>query len=191
MAMRFYATIGGNILSATQYNDYLTLLTVYEPTLALISKNGERKLSLEELVLDKRKLATKPDELLKEIIIPVPPENSNSSFIKFDRRRILIAGVVTGAVLLALKDNVIEDIRISFDMVREKRVPGRARKTEKFLRGKELSSEVLEEAAEKILPSEMQRLTDWWTNAEYRLEMSKVVLRRNILRSARRIRGEE
>jgi len=189
MAMRFYATIGGNILSATQYNDYLTLLTVYEPELVLVSKEGERRLTLEQLVLDKRKLAIKPDELLKEIIIPVPPENTSSSFMKFDRRRILIAGVVTGAVLLTLNDNVIEDVKISFDMIREKRVPGRAKKTEEFLRGKELSEEVVEEAAEKILPSEMERVSDWWTTAEYRLDMSKVVLKRNIFRAARRIRG--
>ncbi|MCE4618058.1 MAG: FAD binding domain-containing protein [Desulfurococcales archaeon] len=191
MAMRFYATIGGNILSATQYNDYLTLLTVYEPELVLVSKEGERRLTLEQLVLDKRKLAIRPNELLKEIIIPVPPENTSSSFIKFDRRRILIAGVVTGAVLLTLNDNMIEDIKISFDMIREKRVPGRAKKTEEFLRGKELSEEVVEEAAEEILPSEMERVSDWWTTAEYRLDMSKVVLKRNIFRAARRIRGEK
>jgi len=157
----------------------------------LVSKEGERRLTLEQLVLDKRKLAIKPDELLKEIIIPVPPENTSSSFMKFDRRRILIAGVVTGAVLLTLNDNVIEDIKISFDMIREKRVPGRAKKTEEFLRGKELSEEVVEEAAEKILPSEMERVSDWWTTAEYRLDMSKVILKRNIFRAARRIRGEK
>ncbi len=191
MAMRFYATIGGNVLSATQYNDYLTLLTIYEPELVLVSKKGERRLTLEQLVLDKRKLAIRPDELLKEIIIPLPLENTSSSFIKFDRRKILIAGVVTGAVLLTLKDNVIEDIKISFDMIREKRVPGRARKTEEFLRGKELSKEVVEEAAEEILPREMERVSDWWTTAEYRLDMSKVVLKRNIFRAARRIRGEK
>ncbi len=189
MAMRFYATIGGNILSATQYNDYLTLLTVYEPILVLVSKSGERRLTLEQLVLDKRKLAIKPDELLKEIIVPLPPENTSSSFMKFDRRKILIAGVVTGAVLLTLDDNVIRDIKISFDMVQEKRVPRRAKKTEGFLRGKELSEEVVEEAAEEILPSEMERVSDWWTTAEYRLDMSKVVLKRNIFRAARRIRG--
>ncbi len=189
MAMRFYATIGGNVLSATQYNDYLTLLTVYEPELLLVNKEGERRLTLEQLVLDKRKLAIRPEELLKEIIIPLPTENTSSSFIKFDRRRILIAGVVTGAVLLALRDNVIEDIRISFDMVRGKRVPGRAKKTEEFLRNKELSEEVVEEAADEILPSEMERVSDWRTTAEYRLDMSKIVLKRNIFRAARRIRG--
>ena len=189
MAHRFYATIGGNILSATQFNDYITLLLVYDASVTLRSVNGERTLKLEEFLIDKRRVDIKPNELLVEISFRAPPENSSSSFIKFDRRRLLIAGVVTGAALLTLEDDVIKDVRVSFDMVRDKRIPARARKTEEFLRGKKLSLEVLEEAAEKVLPTEMVRVTDWWTTAEYRMDMSKVVLKRNILRAAERIRG--
>ncbi len=189
MAMRFYATLGGNILSATQYNDYITLLLVYDASVTLKSVNGERTLKLEEFLIDKRKVDLKPNELLTEISFKVPPENSSSSFIKFDRRKLLIAGVVTGAAYLELDGDVIKDVRISFDMVREKRIPARAKKTEEFLKGKQFSLELLEEASEKILPSEMERISDWWTTAEYRMDMSKVVLRRNLLRAAERIRG--
>ncbi len=188
MAMRFYATLGGNIVSATQYNDYITLLLVYDAKLRLRSVNGERIVGLEDFLIDKRKVDLKPNELITEIFFKLPPENSSSSFIKFDRRRILIAGVVTGAAYLELDGNTIKDVRISFDMVRDKRIPARARKTEEFLKGKELSGELLEEAAEKVLPTEMVRITDWWTTAEYRMDMSKVVLRRSILKAAERIR---
>ncbi len=188
MAMRFYATIAGNLVSATQYNDYITLLLVYDAKLKLQSVNGVRELSLEDFLIDKRKVDLKPNELITEISFKLPPENSSSSFIKFDRRRILIAGVVTGAAYLELDGNTIKDVRVSFDMVRDKRIPARAKKTEEFLRGKELSEEVLEEAAENVLPTEMVRITDWWTTAEYRMDMSKVVLKRNILKAAERIR---
>ncbi len=188
MAMRFYATLGGNLVSATQYNDYITLLLVYDAKLKLQSVNGVRELSLEEFLIDKRKVDLRPNELITEISFKLPPENSSSSFIKFDRRRILIAGVVTGAAYLELEGNTIKDVRVSFDMVRDKRIPARARKTEEFLKGKELSEEILEEAAEKVLPTEMVRITDWWTTAEYRMDMSKVVLKRNILKAAERIR---
>lgn len=188
MALRFYSTIGGNIASATQYNDYITLLLVYDAKLRLRSVHGERILGLEEFLIDKRKTDLKPNELITEIFFKLPPENSSSSFMKFDRRRLLIAGVVTGAVYLELDGDTISEVRISFDMVRDKRVPARARMTEEFLRGKKLSEEVLEEAAENTLVREMKRITDWWTTAEYRLDMSKVVLKRNILQAAKRIR---
>lgn len=188
MAMRFYATIAGNIVSATQYNDYITLLLVYDAKLKLSSVNGSRIVRLEDFLIDKRKTDLKPNEIIEEIIIPEPPENSSSSFMKFDRRAILIAGVVTGATLLHLDGNKIADVKISFDMVREKRIPARAKKTEEFLRGRDFSEEIIVEAAEKVLPTEMKRVTDWWTNAEYRLDMSKIVLKRNLLRCAKRIR---
>ncbi len=188
-ALRFEATIGGNIVSATQYNDYITLLLVYDAKLRILSVNGERTVSLEDFLIDKRKVDLKPNELIYEVIIPEPPENSSSSFYKFDRRKLLIAGVVTGAAFLHLEDEKIADVKISFDMVRDKRIPARAKKTEEFLKGKEFSEELLERAAEEVLTKEMIRVTDWWTTAEYRMDMSKVVLKRNLLRAYKRIKG--
>ncbi len=187
-AMRFEATIGGNILSATQYNDYITISLVYNARVKLVSLNGERELSLEEFLIDKRKTARKPDELLTEIIIEKAPENASSAFIKFDRRSLLIAGIVTAAAYLELEGDTIKDVRIAFDMVK-KRVPGRAYETEKFLRGKQLTLETIKEAAYNVLPKEMTRITDWWTTAEYRMDMSRVALKRALLKAAERIKG--
>ncbi|MET1160846.1 MAG: FAD binding domain-containing protein [Thermoprotei archaeon] len=191
ISIRFMATLGGNIVSATQYSDYITLLLVYDAIVKLRSTKGEREVKLENFVIDKRRVDLKPEELVVEIYFKKPSENCSSSFMKFDRRRLLIAGIVTGAAYMCLDGDTITDIRISFDMVRDKRTPSRAKKVEEFLRGKKFSEELLREAAEKVLPTEMVRISDWWTNAEYRLEMSKVVLRRNLLRIYERIRGGE
>ncbi|MCI4461444.1 MAG: FAD binding domain-containing protein [Thermogladius sp.] len=190
MALRFEATIGGNLNAATQYSDYITLLLAFDANVKLESVKGVRELKLSEYIVDKRKTALNPNELLVEVSFKEPPAESSSSFIKFDRREILIAGIVTEATYLHLEDDVIKDVRIAFDMVSGKRIPARAVKTEEFLRGKRFSSEVVEEAAEKILPSEMTRVTDWWATAEYRLEMSKVSLKRGLKLAYERIRGE-
>jgi carbon-monoxide dehydrogenase medium subunit len=188
MALRFEATIGGNIMTATQYSDYATLLLVYDARVKLLSTRGSRILSLEELLVDKRVTGAKPDELLVEVLFPEPPRSASSAFVKFDRREVLIAGVVTSATYLDLEGDVIRDVRVSFDMVREKRVPRRARVTEGFLRGKRFTDEVLFEASERVLSGEMERVTDWWTTAEYRLDMSKVALRRGLYKCYERIK---
>jgi carbon-monoxide dehydrogenase medium subunit len=109
--------------------------------------------------------------------------------VKFDRREVLVAGVVTSAAYLDLEGDVIRDVRVSFDMVREKRVPRRAHVTEGFLRGKRFTDEVLFEASERVLSGEMERVTDWWTTGEYRLDMSKVALRRGLYKCYERIKG--
>ncbi|WP_440059115.1 FAD binding domain-containing protein [Thermogladius sp. 4427co] len=189
MALRFEATIGGNINAATQYSDYITLLLAFDASVRVESVKGVRELKLSEFIVDKRKTALNPNELVTEIVFKEPPANSSSSFVKFDRREILIAGIVTEATYLAIEGGKIKDVRISFDMVSGKKIPSRAYKTEEFLKGKEFSDEVLEEAAEKILPSEMERVSDWWTSADYRLEMSKVSLKRGLKTAYRRIVG--
>ncbi|WP_434731591.1 FAD binding domain-containing protein [Thermogladius sp. KZ2Tp1] len=189
MALRFEATIGGNLNAATQYSDYITLMLVFDASVRLESVKGVRELKLSEFVLDKRKTALNPNELVTEVVFREPPLDSSSSFVKFDRREILIAGIVTEATYLHLEGDTIKDVRISFDMVAGRRIPARALKTEEFLRGKSFTNDLLEEAAEKVLPSEMSRVTDWWTTADYRLEMSKVSLKRGLKLAYERVKG--
>ncbi|MEM4913992.1 MAG: FAD binding domain-containing protein [Desulfurococcaceae archaeon] len=177
LAIRFSATIGGNIATATQYSDYIPLLLVYDARVKLASVDGERELSLEEFLLDNRATALKPHELITEITFDYPPDKTSSAFVKFDRRSLLIAGVVTCAVYATLVDGVMRDVRVAYDMVIDKRIPARIREIEDFLKGKVYTEELVEKAAEDVLPRVMKRITDWWTTAEYRLEMSKVALK--------------
>jgi len=189
MSIRFMATIGGNIVTATQYSDYITLLLVYDAYLRIKSLNGERIVKLEDFLIDRRTVDLKSNELLVEIFFDEPGENCSSSFMKFDRRRLLIAGVVTNATYLCLEDDVVKDVRISFDMVRDKRIPARVKLVEEYLRGRRYSREIVVEAAENILGREMVRISDWWTSGEYRFEMSKITLIRNLERTVERIKG--
>jgi len=189
LSLRFMATIGGNIVSATQYNDYITLLHVYDAYLKLSSLNGERVVSLKDFVKDKRVVDLKPNEVLVEIFFKAPGMNCSSSFMKFDRRKQLIAGIVTGATYMCLENDVITDIRVSFDMVSDKKIPSRAYMVEDYLRNQLFSQELVDKVVEEILPREMKRVSDWWTTGEYRLEMSKVVLRRNLYKTRERVYG--
>lgn len=187
MALRFTATIGGNIATATQYSDYITLLLTYDTSIRTIGVRGERLVKLEDFVVDVRKTLMEPDEIVKEIEFREPPLKTSSVFIKFDRRNLLIAGIITSALYMTLEENVIKDIRVSYDMVRDKKIPGRAREVEDYLRDRALDEKVVEEAVNEILPKTMHRVTDWWTTAEYRLEMSKLALRRGIFTVKERI----
>lgn len=189
IVLRFEATIGGNINAATQYSDYVTLLLAFDASVKLESVKGSRELKLWEYVVDKRTTARRPNEILTEVSFNEPPAKSSSSFVKFDRREILIAGIVTEATYLWVEDGVIKDVKLAFDMVSDKRAPSRAIKTEEFLRGRAFSEDVITEAAEKILPQEMRRVSDWWATAEYRMDMSKVALKRGLKLAYSRIGG--
>jgi carbon-monoxide dehydrogenase medium subunit len=187
IALRFSATIGGNIATATDFSDYIVLLLAYDASVKLIGVNGERVVSLEKLLVNRRKLDLKPGELITEILIPEPPVNASSAFEKFDRRRILIAGLANTASYLHVEGKKILEAKISLDTVGEKRIPERIRILEDLLKGKELSEELIERVIEDLLPRIIKKYTDWWTTAEYRLEMSKVTVKRTLLTVGKRL----
>jgi carbon-monoxide dehydrogenase medium subunit len=187
IALRFSATIGGNIATATDFSDYIVLLLAYDASVKLIGVNGERVVSLEKLLVNRRKLDLKPGELITEILIPEPPVNASSAFEKFDRRRILIAGLANTASYLHVEGKKILEAKISLDAVGEKRIPERIRILEDLLKGKELSEELIERVVEDLLPRIIKKYTDWWTTAEYRLEMSKVTVKRTLLTVGKRL----
>ena len=66
--------------------------------------------------------------------------------------------------------------------------PKRAIKIEKFLKGKELTSEVVAEAAE-LIPEEIAPITDIRATKEYRTHMCKVMFKRGIIAAKERMEG--
>lgn len=187
MSLRFMATIGGNIATATDFSDYLVLLLAYDAKVRVSGVNGERVVPLEEFIVERRKPDLKPGEIITEVFFTEPPLNTSSAFEKFDRRSILIAGLANSAVYLHVNNGRISDAKISLDMIKGKRIPGRLKVLEESLKDREFSIELIEKTIEDIIPKHVEKYTDWWTTAEYRLEMTKTSVKRALLRAAKRI----
>jgi xanthine dehydrogenase iron-sulfur cluster and FAD-binding subunit A len=107
--------------------------------------------------------------------------------MKIDKRRGHIMGLAIGAVYAEYDGDLIKDVRIAFDSV-SKPFPERAFLTESFLRGKKFSEELLREASDTVLPKEMVRYTGRRASAEYRLHLSKVILRRALTKTYERLK---
>ncbi len=175
--IRNVATVGGNLAVGHSFSDLILLSLVLDAEVKLVGSSGERTVPVRELYLDKRKLAKNHDEIITEIRFKELPDNSSTVFMKFDRRSEHIFGYIVTAVYLQLEDGVIKDVRIAFDRV-SRRFPERAYRTEGFLRGKEFSKEVIRQAYNEVLPKEMKRKSDFRASGEYRLHLSKVLMKR-------------
>ncbi len=186
--LRSIATVGGNIGTAHPLSDFAILLLALDAQVKLVSSEGERVVPLEKLYIGKRKLALKKGELLAEVFFKETPTNSSTALMKFDRRWGHSMGYIVTAAYMELEGTRIKDVRIAFDSL-GKPFPERARKTEEFLRGKEFSNELLSEAVNEVLPKEMKRISDYRASAEYRLELSKVLLKRALNGIKSRIEG--
>lgn len=174
--VRNMATVGGNIASSTSSADLIPVFMALDAKVVLSSVNGDRLVPVEKFVLDKRRTARRSNEIVKEVVFMRPPSRAWSAFDKVGRRKILFVALVSVATYLRMEDGKVAEARVALNRVKGK-VPGRATRTESFLRGKELNDGVLEEASE-VLASELQLTSDFRASAEYRLRVGKVLFKR-------------
>lgn len=180
--IRNWGTIGGNLVNASPAADSAPALLVLEGEVVLVSKRGERQIPLDSFFLGPGLTILEKDEVLKEILVPLPPENSVSTFLKLGRRKSLDLAIVNVAVLLHLAPatNYCLEARIALGAVSP--TPIRIRKTEEFLTGKILKEEIIREAGWRA-QEECQPISDIRASASYRQEMVKIMVERAIKKS--------
>jgi len=182
--LRNMATIGGNLCNASPAADTAPPLLVLNAEVKLNSVDGERTVPLMKFFTGPKQTVLKPNELMTEIIIPKPPENSGMKFIKLGRRNAHTLSIVAVAALVKVEDERFGDVRIALNAVAP--TPIRALKTEKALIGENVSIEVIEEKV-KLVAEEVNPITDVRASAEYRREMSVVLTRDAIIESLKNL----
>jgi carbon-monoxide dehydrogenase medium subunit/xanthine dehydrogenase FAD-binding subunit len=178
--IRAQATIGGNIVNASPAADVNPCLIAHEAVVELVSASGKRSMPLHDFLLGPGKTALKEDELVTVIECDAL-QGYGGSFEKVGHRRSLVISLACLAfsVRLDADDRVIEDARIGLAGVCA--VPSRLRDVEIFLRGKTLSEELLEEAADMPLHFVQSR-----TRQEYRRDILRGFMMRGLITAAKR-----
>ena len=178
--IRAQATIGGNIVNASPAADVNPCLIAHEAVVEIVSASGKRTLPLHDFLLGPGKTALKEGELLTAIECDALP-GYGGSFEKVGHRRSLVISLacLSFSVRLDADGRVIEDARIGLAGVCP--VPVRLRSVEGFLRGKKLSEELLEEAADMPLDLVQSR-----TRQEYRRDILRGFMMRGLITAAKR-----
>ena len=171
--VRNMATIGGNLCRASPSADAAVALLALDAEALISGPNGTRRVPLEDFFIGPRATALRPDEILTGVYVPYPPEGAGSSFIKVGRTMLDLA-IVNIAVDLRLRGGAVDHCRMAMGAVAPK--PLRLRDVEGFLIGRELTSEVLEEAAGRVEAS-IKPITDIRAAAEYRRAVSRALMR--------------
>ena len=183
MGIRNRATMVGNICSAVPSLDSGPALLLYEATVVVKGKDGERRIPIEEWFLGPRKTALKEGEIVEYIEVPLPDKKHGGCYIKLGRYNGEDLAQV-GVGVLALSGN---EYRVAFCAVGPK--PNRARKIEELLKGKEITDSVIEDA-KKLVEEEISPITDIRATKEYRMHMAKVMLDRALKAAVERLNGK-
>jgi carbon-monoxide dehydrogenase medium subunit len=183
--IRNMATIGGNLCTASPSADVGCCLVALSAMLKFASLNGTRTCPIKGFFVGPGVTVLKADEILTEIQVPSLPPNTGTSFQKIGRVSEDIAKV-NAAAALTISKGMCKNISISIGSCAPTII--RAEKAERFLVGKELKEDVIEEAA-NIASGETNPITDVRSTTEYRKHLSKVLVSRAIQKAQERIGG--
>ena len=111
--IRNRGTIGGNIVNASPAGDLLAPLMAYKAKFKLLSGKDETLVPAENFFLGPKKTILKPDQLLTQIILPLPKKKTYGCWIKIGKRKALIIATITLALVVEMaEDNkTVKDVR--------------------------------------------------------------------------------
>jgi aerobic carbon-monoxide dehydrogenase medium subunit len=187
--VRNMATVGGNLGTAISSSDFIPVLMALDARIKASGHGSSREMSVEELIPSKRCVTCAPHEVMTEIYFHDMGGNEYCGFEKLGRRVIMDVAMISSTVYLKLdvSKKKIEDVRAVFNRLKGK-IPGRARKTEEYLKGKPCNEKTVEGAL-KILAGELNLTSDYRASKEYREAMAAVLFKRNLAKCVEKIQG--
>lgn len=175
--IRRRATIGGNLCNAAPSADTAPSLLVMGATVKIEGKEGCENALVEDFITGPGMTVLTGRKVLTDIMIPNPPPNSGSVYLKHTRAKGHDLAAVGVAALLVMDGEIIKDVKIGLGAVAP--TPIRAKKAEEILKGKRPDDTVLQESAQAAA-FESRPIDDLRSSAEYRRKMVAVLVKRAV-----------
>jgi carbon-monoxide dehydrogenase medium subunit len=186
--IRHLATVGGNVCNASPAGDTLPALVAYGAECRLIGPQGERTMPLHSFLLGPGRTALQPAELLVELRLPPQQAHTGALYIKHSPRSAMDIAAVGVAALVVLEgdSDVCREARIALGAVAPTVL--RAAAAEALLRGQQLTSELLQEAAGAAM-LEARPIDDLRSTAQHRQAIVASLTRRTLHYALQMARG--
>ncbi len=186
--VRNQGTIGGSLAEADPSGDWGVVLLTLDTSVRCAGSKSERTVPLEEFIKDAYTTVLKHDELVREVIVKVPPKDSGGAYVAFKRCAPVYATVSAAVQLVLDGKNTCRDARIVLGCVGLTAL--RIKEAEAALRGKRLDEKNIQSAA-NAAHEEAQPQSDMRGSAEYKRVLVAALVKRAIGIAARRARGEQ
>lgn len=176
--IRNMATIGGNMANGSPSADLATPMLALDARAVVADLSGKRKMSLAEYLAVARSREMR-NSLLIEIVFPDPPHGRRCawSFQKFGRTEVDISVVNVSAGLQLDARCRVKWCRLALGAVAP--TPIRMPSAETLMTGRTLDQELLTEVCDRV-SSEVHPISDVRASAEYRRELTRVLMGRAI-----------
>lgn len=161
---------------AVSQADTVPALIALGARVVIQSSDEKRDAAIDELFRDDGKdyLNLKLEEMITEILIPNPRPHTGGSYQKVRARKATDFASASASVNITLRSGICEDIRIVLGSVGSS--PLRVVRAEETLRGKKISEDLIEEAAEHAYKGAKPVANILDFPPSYRKEMARVMM---------------
>ena len=180
---KYNAILGGGPSYIVHPSDLAPMLVALGAQLNVTGSQGKRVIPLDKFFTLpsegnlRRENVLKNDEIITEIFVPASPLTARSTYLKFKERDSLDFAMSAVAVALQMNGKTVKDVRIVLGGVAP--IPWRVPDAERFVIGKELTNDVLQEAG-KIALARAEPLQ----NNAYKIPLTQTLVRRALAKAA-------
>ena len=182
---KYMGTAVGNICVATSASDVATSLFAIGARLKITGNEGERIEPIEKFYPDYHRTSLRRGEMVTQVVLPDPLPGTGAAFFNLVRTHADIAKIIV-AVTIVVQNSICREARIAIGAGAP--TVFRAAKAEALVTGQKVSPAVIIKAAETAA-DETKPITDLRSTAEYRKEMTGVLLRRALEKAVERAKG--
>ena len=173
--VRNRGTLGGGLVEADPSGDYGAVVLALNAQMKCIGPRGERMIPAADFFTFAYTTALESDEILSEIIFPMPSGNSEGVYLKLER----VAGdfaIASAAVQLGLDRNGACNM-IGVGVTGAGTIPQKAVSVEGLLQGKKITPEMIDEAG-RLIQEGAEPIEDTRGSAAYKKKALSAILRR-------------
>jgi carbon-monoxide dehydrogenase medium subunit len=182
--VRNRGTLGGSLAEADPSGDLAPVALALKAEMRCVGVKGERRIAAADFFTFAYTSALENDEILTEVIFPIPAAGSGGVYLKLEP----VAGafaIVSAAVQMELDSNgTCQGIGIG--VTGRAAVPQQAISIEKLLKGKRITPELIEESG-RLIQEGAEPIEDMRGSAAYKTKALGAILRRAIKEAMRRV----
>jgi carbon-monoxide dehydrogenase medium subunit len=183
--VRYKGTLGGNVANGDPGNDMPALMQALGALYVLTGTPGERRVAARDFYRGAYDTALSPGEIVAAIRIPAPPGRSGAAYEKL-KRKIGDYAVAAAAVVLRMDGSTVANCAIALTNVADR--PLFAEAASAAATGTTLEPASLRRVVEAAMAI-TDPVADSRGPAEYRREMTGVMVARALLKAASRAKG--
>jgi carbon-monoxide dehydrogenase medium subunit len=180
--VRNLATLGGNLAHGDPANDHPATMLALGAEIVAVGTKGERRIPVASFFTGPFATALRPDEILVEIRIPLPPPRSGGAYLKLERKVGDFATAAVAAQVALAAGGACEAVGIGLTNVGL--TPIKATRAEAALAGPRPDAAAITQAAAAAQPTD-----DLRGPAEYKRDLVRVLTARALRRAVERAEG--